>query len=297
MLDRITGMQICLKVASLGSISSAARALSVSPTLATKHIDAIERRIGVALFHRSTRRVSVTEAGRRYLSEVESILLHLEEADALASDHQVTVRGTLRVSVPTSFGLRVLAPILPKFLEMHPDLSVDLDYSDRVVDLQADGWDMAIRVGRLEDSSLIARKIVACRTLLCASPSYLARHGTPRTPADLRTLNCLGYALSERLGDRQWHFGAKGDIVQSIQGNLRANNGDALVLAAMAGIGITYAPDFLVDRELASGALVEIKLDQPTVEIHAVHAITLAGRRQPAKVRTLIDFLVEHLAR
>jgi DNA-binding transcriptional LysR family regulator len=293
MLDRVTGMQVFARVAGLGSLSAAARALGMSQTMATKHVAAIEERLGVKLLHRTTRRLTLTEAGRNYLEAVERILSEIEDADAAASAETVQVRGTLRLNAPVSFGIRELAPLLPEIAARHPALTVDLGLNDRRVDLLEEGWDLAVRIGSLENSSMIARRLAPCRTVVCAAPSYIAAHGRPRTITDLEKHNCLGYTLSRAVGADRWSFGDKGQAVVAVRGSLRANNGDALVAAAIAGQGIIYQPTFLVAREIRAGLLTPLKLDQDPVELDGIFAIYPADRRPPAKVRATIDFLAE----
>ncbi len=291
MLDRVTGMQVFARVAALGSLSAAARALRMSQTMATKHIGAIEERLGVKLMHRTTRRLMLTEAGRRYLDAVERILAELEEAEATAAADRHEPRGTLRLNVPVSFGVREIAPLLPEFARSYPSVTVDLGLNDRFVALIEEGWDLAIRIGQLVESTMVARKLAPCRMAICAAPSYLAQRGTPRTVADLKNLNCLGYTLSRGAGSDQWSFGIDGVVTVPISGNLRANNGDALVAAAVAGQGLIYQPTFLVSAEIEAGRLVAITLDHPTIELAGVFALYPSDRRPPAKVRAFIDFL------
>ncbi len=296
MLDRVTGMQVFVRVTALGSLSAAARTLGMSQTMATKHIAAIEGRLGVKLLHRTTRRIALTESGRRYLEAAERILADLAEADATAAADRLEVQGTLRVNAPVSFGIREIAPLLPKFARLHSSLKVDLGLNDRFVDLIEEGWDLAVRIGELADSSLVARRIAPCRTVVCAAPSYLKTHGTPRKVADLARHNCLGYTLSRLAGVERWHFGADGKTIVAVNGNLRVNNGDALVTAALAGQGLIYQPTFLVSAELKARRLIAITLDHPTVELGGFYLVYPSDRRPPAKVRAFIDFLVERLA-
>ena len=295
MLDRVTGMQVFARVAALGSLSAAARALGMSQTMATKHMAAIEERLGVKLLHRTTRRLTLTEAGRNYLEAVERILGDIEDAEATAAAETVQVRGTLRLNAPVSFGIRELAPLLPELAARHPALTVDLGLNDRRVDLIEEGWDLAVRIGSLENSTMIARRLAPCRTVVCAAPSYIAAHGRPRTITDLEKHNCLGYTLSRAIGVDRWSFGPKDQAVIAIQGTLKANNGDALVAAAIAGQGIVYQPTFLVAREIRAGLLIPLKLDLDPVELDGIFAIYPADRRPPAKVRATIDFLAERL--
>jgi DNA-binding transcriptional LysR family regulator len=293
MLDRITGMQVFARVAGLGSLSAAARALGISQTMATKHLAAIEDRLGVKLLHRTTRRMTLTEAGRHYLEAAERIIAELEEAQAAVSADRLEARGTLRVNVPVSFGIREIAPLLPEFARSHPLVTVDLGLNDRVVDLIEEGWDMGVRIGQLANSTMVARKLAACRTALCAAPSYLAEKGTPRRVSDLKDHNCLGYTLSRTLGSDRWSFGIDGTVTVAVSGNLQANNGDVLVAAAVAGQGVIYQPTFLVSREIRAGRLVSLALDHPAIEVPGVYAVYPADRRPPAKVRAFIDFLAQ----
>lgn len=295
MLDRVTGMKVFARVASLGSLSAAARVLGMSQTMATKHVASLEEKLGVTLLQRTTRRVSPTEAGRNYLERVERILAEIDEADALASLDAMQVQGTLRLNAPVSFGIREIAPLLPELAARHPALAVDLGLNDRQVDLVEEGWDLTIRIGSLADSSMIARRLATCRTVVCAAPSYLKKHGRPRTINDLKNHNCLGYTLSRLVGADRWSFGPDGKTVVAIKGCLRANNGDVLVAAAIAGQGIIYQPMFLVAREIEAKRLVALKLDHGPIELGGVYAVYPPNRNPPVKVRATIDFLAERL--
>jgi DNA-binding transcriptional LysR family regulator len=292
MLDRVTGMQVFARVASLGSLSAAARALSMSQTMATKHIAALEARLGVKLLHRTTRRLTLTEAGRNYLDAAERILADLDEADAAAAAETIYVRGTLRLNVPVSFGYSQIAPLIPEFCKSHPALTIELGLNDRHVDLIEEGWDLVIRIGDMADSDLIARRIAACSMVVCAAPSYLEGHGVPETVAELAEHNCLQYTLSRMSGADTWIFGSDRKKLVSVAGSLKANNGDALVAAAIAGQGIIYQPAFLVSREIAAGLLTPITLDHPPMQLDGIFAAYPAQRRPPAKVRAFIDYLV-----
>jgi DNA-binding transcriptional LysR family regulator len=293
MLDRITGMQIFVRVAALGSLSAAARSLGISQTMATKHVGAIEERLGVKLLHRTTRRLTLTEAGRRYLESAERILVEVEEAEAAASAERVEVQGMLRVNAPLSFGFREVAPLMAEFTHRHPAVTVDLGLNDRFVDLIEEGWDVAVRIGRLRDSTMVARRIAPCRLVVCGSPSYFAERGTPRTVAELSEHNCLGYTLSQALGPSEWSFGIDGKVKMPIKGNLRVNNGDALVAAAVAGQGIIYEPTFVASDELRAGRLVPLILDHPLLELPGIFAVYPSNRHPPAKVRAFVDFLAQ----
>jgi DNA-binding transcriptional LysR family regulator len=288
-------MQVFARVAALGSLSGAARVLGMSQTMATKHMAALEERLGVKLLHRTTRKITLTEPGRRYLESVERILAELAEAEATAAAERVEVTGTLRVNAPVSFGVRELAPLMAEFSRLHPALTVDMGLNDRVVNLVEEGWDVAVRIGRIHDQTLIARKLAPCRLLVAGSPAYLTEQGTPHTVADLSSHNCLGYTLSSALGPHQWSFGPGGSVTVPIKGNLQASNGDALVAAALAGQGLVYEPTFLLGDDIRVGRLVALTLDQPPMELPGVFAVYASNRRPPAKVRAFIDFLVQRL--
>ncbi|SEP95258.1 DNA-binding transcriptional regulator, LysR family [Faunimonas pinastri] len=297
MLDRLTGMQVFARIAGLGSISAAARSMQISATMATKHLASLEEQLGVQLLHRTTRRLTLTEAGRQFLESAERILAEFHEAETVASAERVEVGGLLRINVPLSFGFRVIAPLMPELRELYPALKIEMGLSDRVVDLVEEGWDVAIRVGQLRDSSMIVRKLAPCRLLLVAAPDYLRRHGTPRTVADLGEHDCLGYTLSPTIGATEWSFGADGRIRQPIDAHFRANNGDALVALAIGGAGITYQPTFLVADAVRSGQLVPIALDQDLVASLGIFALFAPHRRPPAKIRAFVDFLVNRFGK
>jgi DNA-binding transcriptional LysR family regulator len=296
MLDRIAGLEVFAKIAAVGSLSGAARALDMSQTMATKHMAAMEDRLGVKLLHRTTRKVTLSEAGRRYLESAERILAEFAEADALAAAERLEVTGTLRVNAPVSFGVREIVPLVSELSRLHPALTVELGLSDRTVDLVEEGWDVAIRIGRIEDETLMARKLARCRLLVAASPAYLRDHPAPQAITDLAAHNCLGYTLSTSVGPYRWRFDAAGVVSVPVTGNFHANNGDALVAAALAGHGIVYQPTFLIGDDIRAGRLVPIMLDHPPMELPGVFAVYAANRRPPAKVRAFIDFLVAGFA-
>jgi DNA-binding transcriptional LysR family regulator len=291
MLDRLTSLEVFAKVAAIGSLSGAARAMGRSQTMVTKHLAALEGRLGIRLFHRTTRRLSITEAGRNYLETSERILAEMEAADAAVAAERVEPRGLLRINVPVVFGTRQIAPLLGEFAERYPKVTLELGLNDRLVDLAEEGWDLAIRIGKLSDSSMVARRLAPNRLVVCAAPAYLARHGKPHSVADLASHNCLGYTLSQQASAAEWLFGAEGEIRVQVNGNLRANNGDALRAATLSGLGLARQPTFIIADDLRAGTLVALPLDQPQVQSSAVHAVYLPDRRPPAKVRAFIDFL------
>jgi DNA-binding transcriptional LysR family regulator len=290
-LDRLTAMQVFCRAATEGGLSAAGRRLGISATMATKHVDALEAQLGVKLFHRSTRRLTLTEAGRGYLEACQRILAEIEEANAAVASERVDVQGLLRFSVPVSFGVRCLAPVLAAFSRRHPGLRVELGLNDRLVDLIEEGWDLTLRIGRLADSRMIARKIAGCDLVVCGSPAYLAEHGTPSRVADLGKHNCMGYVISSLAGPTAWTFGATNSIRVPVSGNLCANNGDALTAAAVAGQGLIYQPTFIVSEALKTGALVRLDLDQPACNVGDIFVLYPPERRPAAKVRAMIEYL------
>lgn len=292
MADRLTGIEVFVEAMRLGGLSSAARALHMSPAMAAKHLTALEARLGATLVHRTTRRLSLTEAGAAYLDKAERVLADLREAEAEAAAQSVAIGGLLRVSAPMSFGVLHLAPLVAAFNARHPGIVVELGMSDRQVDLVEERWDMAVRIGRLVNSSLVARKLADMHLVVCGSPAYLARRGTPRLVSDLAQHDCLGFTLSG-FSQQIWRFGMDGSIHQPVRGTLLADNGDVLVEAAAAGLGLVYGPRFIAARALAEGRLVEVTLDQPMAPMGAIYAITHPARRPAAKTRAWIEFLAE----
>lgn len=292
-MDRVTSMRVFTRSASAGSLSAAARQLGMSPAMATKHVNALEARLGVKLFRRSTRRLSLTEAGSNYLEACLRILADIDEAEAAAASQRVKATGLLRMNVPLSFGSRYIAPLMPEFSRRHPAVRTELGLSDVQVDLIASNWDLAIRIGHLEDSPLQARRLGDCKMQVCASPQYLMERGEPRRITELSHHNCLSYTLSSMQSGRAWLLGRDGEHAVEVSGNLIANNGDALLAAAVKGQGIIYQPHFIVSGALERGELVELKLDRPAMELGGIYALYPPDRRPPAKVRVMIDYLVE----
>ena len=295
-MDRVTSMRVFARAAADGSLSAAARHLGMSPAMATKHVNALEARLGVKLFHRSTRQLALTEAGSNYLEACLRILPDIDEAEAAATSQRIKATGLLRMNVPLSFGSRFVAPLIPEFSHRHPEVRVELGLSDAHLDLIAGSWDLAIRIGRLSDSPMQARRLGDSAMQVCAAPAYLDRRGIPRRIAELAQHNCLSYTLSAMQDSKHWSFGAQGEFKAAISGDLLANNGDALLAAAIGGQGIIYQPHFIVGEALERGELVELKLDKPVVELGGIHVLYPPDRRPPAKVRVMIDYLAETVA-
>jgi DNA-binding transcriptional LysR family regulator len=296
MLDRLTGMQVFSRAAQVGSLSGAARHMGLSAAMATKHLDALERRLGVRLFQRSTRKLSLTGPGQQYLETLSRLLPAWEEAESAIASQRVEATGTLRLNAPLSLGVRHIAPLIPAFTRRHPGVTVDLGLNDRFVDLIDEGWDLAIRVGRLKDSRLVSRKIADSDMIVCAAPSYWSAQGKPRRTLELRHHNCLGFTIPTFAGVNQWSFGPDRDQPVPITGTLRANNGDALMAAAIAGLGVIYEPAFIVAEALRRGDLEAVSLELPTADLGGVRLLYSQDHSPPAKVRAMIDFLVAAFA-
>lgn len=292
MLDSLTGMRVFVRAASDGSLSAAARHFGMSPAMASKHVSALETRLGVKLFHRTTRRLSLTEAGSHYLEACQRILPEIDEAEANATSQRLEASGVLRFSLPLSFGNHCIVPLLPEFSRRHPGVQVELGLNDGPTDLIEGRWDLGLRIGRLADSQLRLRTLGSCNMLLCAAPGYLQQHGTPTHTSELRDHNCLGYTLSAA-GSREWPFGRKGEVKVTVSGNLAANNGETLLIAAQAGQGLIYQPDFIVAQALRAGRLQSLELEVPTYSVGGIHLLYPPERQPPAKVRVMIDYLVE----
>lgn len=291
MADRLTGIEVFVRAMRQGSLSAAARSMGMSAAMAAKHLAALEERLGVTLVHRTTRRLSLTEAGSGYLDKAERILADLREVESEVSARSVVIEGLLRVSAPTTFGASHVAVLVAQFAAEHPGVTVELGLNDRYVDLLEERWDVAIRIGRLADSTLIARRLAGVRLSLCAAPGYLERRGVPGSIEDLGQHDCLGYTLAPLVGDSVWGFGVDGGIRVPIRGTLHANNGEALVNAARMGQGIVYGPRFMTAGAIAAGELVELDLGTPLMGLGAVYAVTHPTRRPAAKTRAWIDFL------
>jgi DNA-binding transcriptional LysR family regulator len=295
-LDRFTGMAVFVKVVDASSFAAAARHFAMSPAMVSKHIQTLEERLGVRLLNRTTRRVSATEVGQDYYERCLRILADIDDAERAAGDLQTAPRGLLRVTAPVSFGIRHLAPAVADYLLAYPDVSIDLSLDDPYVDLVEERFDLAIRVGQLADSSLMARKLCGVAMVVCASPAYLAAHGTPRAPSDLGGHHCLVYTYSTH--QSTWRFFDRSGTEHAVRisGRFLANNGDALRALALNNVGVIFAPDFLVDEDVRAGRLVPLLQDYTTTET-PVHAVFPHSRYLSAKTRTFIDFIASRFTR
>jgi DNA-binding transcriptional LysR family regulator len=293
-LDRFIGMAVFAKVVESASFAAAARHFDMSPAMVSKHVRTLEERLGVRLLNRTTRHVSATEVGQNYYERCLRILNELEDAERAAGDLQSAPRGLLRVTSSVSFGVRQLAPAIADYLIAYPDVSIDLSLHDNYLDLLEERIDLAIRLGQLSDSSLIARKLYTVEMVLCASPGYLAANGTPQQPRDLLKHNCLIYTYAT---PRMWTFtdpSGKSEVIR-ISGRLAANSGDPLLALALKDTGILLGPDYLVADDLNAGRLVRLLPGYKTQET-PVYAVYPHSHFLSAKTRTFIDFLAERFA-
>ncbi|ESR23155.1 Transcriptional regulator, LysR family [Lutibaculum baratangense AMV1] len=281
-----------VKIVEAGGVGAAAERLDIAKSVVSRRLRDLEARLGVRLLQRTTRRISLTEVGRAYHERCLRILADLEEADQAATQEHGTLRGRLRVAAPLTFGIMHLGPAIPAFLEANPEMSIELDLNDRRHDLVDEGFDLAVRIGKLEDSSLIARKLARVRNVACASPAYLARHGRPERPEDLVNHSGLRYTNVPERRSWTWLDGEGQERSVSVPFRFAANNGEILVTAAEAGLGIMVHPVFIVHRAIEEGRLEVVLPDVEWREISA-YAVWPQGQQLSAKVRAFVDFLAE----
>ncbi len=292
-MDNLAGMTVFARVVETNSFTEAARRLGMSKAAVSKQVSKLEERLGARLLNRTTRRLSLTEVGAAFYERCARIVAEAEEAELAVSRLNATPRGTLKIDAPVNFGMQYLAPLLPSFMLRHPELRVDMTFNDRFVDLVEEGCDLAVRIGQLPDSSLVARKLAETRSVICAAPSYWDRHGRPREPADLAGHDCFAYSYLAT--GNEWRLkGPAGEVAVRTSGSLTANNGDVLRQAAVGGLGVVAMPVFIVCDDLRSGRLEPVLRDYepPTRGIYAVYP---HNRHLSAKVRAFIDHLVDAL--
>jgi DNA-binding transcriptional LysR family regulator len=279
------------KVAELQGFSGAARALGVSKATVSKQVAELEARLGVALLHRTTRRLSLTEAGGRVLARAQRMVEEAEAAAEEAAETRTSLRGRVRVAAPLSFAVRYLAPVLPAFLAAHPEVQLELSLDDRRIDLIAEGFDLAIRISQMPDSSLRARPLAPVRLSVVASPAYWAAHGRPQRPEELSLHPCFRYANLPT--GVFWTFeGPDGQSARvAVDGPLCINNGDAELPSLRAGIGVALLPDFIIWEDVKAGALEAVLSDWRSPE-PTLHILSPPGRAQPRRVRAFADFVI-----
>ena len=279
------------ETAKRGGFAAAARELGSAPSTLAKAVARLEASLGLRLFHRTTRQVTLTGDGERLFQRCQRVLAELEDLQTEAAGARAAPSGTLRIDMPIVFGRKVMLPLLARLLQQHPGLALDVRSSDARADLVKDGIDVAIRIGELQDSTLVARRFASQQLVLVAAPAYLQRHGEPRALQDLATHRSIVFRLPGSGRDRPQQFGLKGRLVelQPAQG-LRFNDGEAMVQAALLGLGLAQVPDNMVDEALATGQLVEL-LPQHRPPPMPIHAVMPAHRMVPARVRVLLDAL------
>jgi DNA-binding transcriptional LysR family regulator len=290
-MDRFLEMQAFVAVVDAGSFVRGAEALQVSKSVVSRLVSEMEERLGVRLLQRTTRKLSLTWEGERFHERCKELLAGVGDAEGEITHRTGEVIGELRVSAPSTFGLTHLAPLWPVFLTRHPKLTLDVTLADRFVDLVDEGYDMAVRIAQLPDSSLVSRQLATTRLVLCATPDYLRAHGAPESPADLAAHTVFAYKLLST-GD-QWQFeGPQGRTTVKVTPRMRSNSGDSCCEAALQHHGIVLQPSFLVGAHMESGALMEVMPNYRSIEL-GIYAVYPSRKQLAPKVRVLVDFLVE----
>ncbi|MGX2038923.1 LysR substrate-binding domain-containing protein [Methylocaldum sp. MU1018] len=291
-MDKLTSMLVFTKVAKAGSFASAAKELGLSRAMATKHVMQLENGLGIRLLNRTTRNLSLTEVGMVYLERCLQILDEMEEMEIAVTRLQTEPRGTLKVNATPFFGAYHLAPAIAAYMEAFPDVNVELVLQAGYIDLIEEGFDLAIHLDEMRDSSLIARKLGSSQRIVCGSPDYFKKHGIPRTPDDLRKHNCL---TNSSLPPRDhWQFSIPGGetTVVKVTGNMEANVADALRMAAINGLGLILLPTYMVGQDIRKGRLSPVLTDYVPAPLE-IHAVYPHRKHLSAKVRTFVDFLSE----
>jgi len=293
-MENLTDIAVFVQVVDSGSFTAAAERLELSKSVVSKYVTRLEDRLGAQLLNRSTRRLSLTEVGRVFYIRSQRGLQELEEANSEVLRLQGAARGTLRINAPMSFGISHIAPVLPDFLSLYPELSVDINLDDRRVDLIEEGFDLAVRISELPDSSLVARRLGPCRHVVCAAPEYLQRHGIPRKPEDLCDHSTMTYRYQE--SPNEWHFLSSegGFISVPVSGSIQMNNSLALREALLQAGGIALVPTFIVGSDIKSGRLQSVLSSYRTLEL-SIYIIYSQRRNLSPKVRAFVDFMVERI--
>lgn len=294
-MDRFLEMQTFAAVVDAGSFVRAAESLDISKAAVSRYVADLEERLGVRLLHRTTRKLSLTEEGRAFHGRCKALLGELEEAESEITASSAQANGLVKVNVPVTFGILHLAPLWSDFMAANPRVTLDVTLSDRVVDLVDDGYDLAVRIGSLPNSSLVSRKLASTRLVLCASPAYLKKRGRPKKPADLIEHAVLAYSLLAT-GDHWELEGPGGKVKVLVRPVMRTNSGDTCRAAALKGQGIILQPSFLVEEDLRSGALVEFMPQYRSAEF-GIYAVYPSRQYVSAKVRLLIEFLAKALGK
>ncbi len=289
-MDLFKSMSIFVKVADLGSFTAAASAVHMSATMVGNHLQALEERLGMRLINRTTRRQSLTDFGQTYLEQCREVLRLVAEADADALANHSLPRGRLRVTAPTSFGAEVLMPAIGDYCARYPDVDLDITLCDRTVDLIEEGFEAAIRIGKLPDSGLLFRNLRPYSMMICASPEYLKLHGVPSKPDELSQHQCIAFSTSS---GQAWSLtSAAGTVRIAVQGRIQVNNGQALRVAALRGLGIIMQPAALLAQDVAEGRLVQL-LPEYELPSRPMQIVFLRNQHMSLKLRSFIDFVVE----
>ena len=292
-MDRITSMAVFVKTVDLGSLTAAATALGMSPQMVGKHVGFLETRLGASLLRRTTRRQSLTPIGQAFYERSRLILAEVEVAEALVHDMSATPRGRLRVSAPINFGACRLAPLITRYLAAYPSVEVEMNLSDRYVDVVNEGYDAVIRLGPIKDTALAARELQVHRQVASAAPAYLAARGTPIIPDDLVGHDCLGYVNWSGLPYAEWRFSKAGHVhAVQVRSRFQVNDGRVLLAAALEGHGIILQPDAILRDALDTGRLVPVLADY-TAPCRPMYILFSARRPQPQALRSFIDCVVD----
>jgi len=294
-MDRFENMHHFIRVVEAGSISGAADRLGMAKSVVSRRLKELESHLGVELFHRTTRRMKLTATGRSFYHQSLRILQDVREAELAASQEHGILKGSLKVALPVSFGLMHLGPAINEFMQAHPQIEFELDFNDRQVGIMEEGFDLAIRIAQLPDSSFIARRLATIRSIICASPAYLDRMGMPQSPADLINHRCLVYSLIRDSAHWYLYTAAGKTIKANIRPCLKAGNGEFLRDSAVNGLGIVMIPSFIVYQEIAAGTLVPLLSDYTCSNIDA-YALYPQTRHLSHRVRAFADFLVKRFA-
>ena len=291
-MNRFENMDAFIRVVEAGSISGAAERLNVAKSAVSRRLKELEKHLGVELFHRTTRQMNLTDTGRAFYHQAVRILDDVLEAEIATSQAHGTLKGNLKIALPSTFGLMHMGPIINDFIKEHPQIEFDLDFNDREVDLIQEGFDLAIRIANLPDSSLIARRIAPVKTVICASPDYLQQMGIPQSPEDLINHKCLVYSLQRDF--EYWHLtDANGNEIKTkIYPYLKASTGEFLKEAAVDGQGIILVPTFIAYKEIEDGSLTPLLKDYTSPQINA-YAIYPQTRHLSQRVRAFVDLLVK----
>lgn len=292
-MDRLTSMAVFVKASDLGSFAAAAEAMGISPQMVAKHVVFLEDRLGTTLLHRTTRRQSLTDVGRAYYDRCKQLLSDVDAAESVAQDMRSRPKGVLRVNAPLTFGAFSLAPFVTRYLDRYPDMQIDLTLNDRFVDPLEEGYEVMLRIGEVDDTSLIAHPLAPYRLIACASPDYLARRGVPRTPSELERHDCLAYAYWSPSMPCRWLFARDGRTEEvHANGRIRSNDWKVLLHAAKQGYGITLGPESVLNAEIMAGRLVRVLPDYEG-PARPMHVLYPAGRRPTVKVRSFVEAVVE----